>query len=231
LTRDVDGSNPSGATSPAGDGARWIDQGDGWHECSKCLTWAKDRAAHERACWPAKEAPHWIYGSVTDRCSECSYLVVSWQRAPHAEHEAMCWHAANDSGRDSLMALATSAEERDTFNAKAVPYPPAPAKAEPEALRPCPACGGEARYRTIQHMHIVECQGCMFQVCRHSQRDDAIASWNTRAAPGEDAMVADLRTWWDKVPEWVKGYVLPIGFCWAVNAILDREKAKVPHAR
>lgn len=59
-----------------------------------------------------------------------------------------------------------------------------------DALKPCPFCGGKARYFhrkqhapfAYEHEHWVECEGdCGAATCVHEYQNEAIAAWNTRA--------------------------------------------------
>ena len=63
---------------------------------------------------------------------------------------------------------------------------------EPDALLPCPFCGGPARlihdtesdYRAF-HSYQVECDQCDADSAGSADRDKAIAAWNRRATLSE----------------------------------------------
>lgn len=49
-------------------------------------------------------------------------------------------------------------------------------------LKPCPFCGGEARYLPTIHIDVVECKECHAQgPAMLGQPEAAIAAWNRRA--------------------------------------------------
>jgi len=54
-------------------------------------------------------------------------------------------------------------------------------------LKPCPFCGGDARYRpdhTVEAVHSVSCQSCDAHLSEFSIEGDCRIRWNTR--PGEE---------------------------------------------
>ena len=51
-----------------------------------------------------------------------------------------------------------------------------------EALKPCPFCGGEAKYYYYTPRdHNIECESCSNGTCLHETKAEAITAWNTRA--------------------------------------------------
>ena len=58
-----------------------------------------------------------------------------------------------------------------------------------EELKPCPFCGGDARYNRITYhtvianeSHIVFCAKCGASTQKYKTKQEAIAAWNKRAA-------------------------------------------------
>lgn len=58
-----------------------------------------------------------------------------------------------------------------------------------DKLKPCPFCGGEARFDGME-MEVQCCTpGCAGQIWMFDTGDEAIAAWNTRALPPHADMV------------------------------------------
>lgn len=105
---------------------------------------------------------------------------------------------------------ASTSPSPSTEDAQAGHSTTAPA-AEMEA---CPACRSAGRHRTIQGMHIVECEACGFQVCKCTSKESAVEMWNRRPAPGQaadDPLVRDLVEALDAYGANVSGSWLNVG--------------------
>ena len=48
-----------------------------------------------------------------------------------------------------------------------------------ERLKPCPFCGGEAKWGNVLHNYI-ECKECGFETIWYDTEEEAITTWNTR---------------------------------------------------
>jgi len=63
-------------------------------------------------------------------------------------------------------------------------HPDCPLKIVPETpegeLKPCPFCGGEAKYFHAYGYHDAQCQNCYAAPFKHSDKEGAIAAWNRR---------------------------------------------------
>jgi Lar family restriction alleviation protein len=66
-------------------------------------------------------------------------------------------------------------------------------------LKPCPFCGKGARHHFSQGTgsNFVECVGCEADTAYYDTREEAIAAWNTRAAPKAEPVACSEHEWTD----------------------------------
>ena len=51
---------------------------------------------------------------------------------------------------------------------------------QPEPLKPCPCCGGEAEYTTFENNTYAYCKSCHLQTITYESKTQAAQAWNRR---------------------------------------------------
>ena len=82
-----------------------------------------------------------------------------------------------------------------------------------EALKPCPFCGGEAKYYYYTPRdHNIECESCSNGTCLHETKAEAVTAWNTRVETlqaDREKAAAEERA---KIVAWLRGLAEEKGF-------------------